>query len=251
MQTAERSSVQDPSEQVIYNRCLFAYEASKPAVAGSVIELGSGEGYGIQLLAPLAAQYLAIDKFEPVLPAGGNIEFRKLLLPSLAGIPDNSFDAAFTFQVIEHIKDDREFLKEIYRVLKPGGRLLLTTPNRLMTLTRNPWHVREYTQPELHKLAAGIFPEVEVKGVFGNSKVMEYYNRNKESVRRIMRFDFLDLQYRLPRRLLQIPYDIMNRLNRRKLLTSNTGLVNTITTDDFFLSSYTDEALDLYLVAQK
>ena len=159
--------------------------------------------------------------------------------------------AAFTFQVIEHIKDDREFLKEIYRVLKPGGRLLLTTPNRLMTLTRNPWHVREYTQPELHKLAAGIFPEVEVKGVFGNSKVMEYYNRNKESVRRIMRFDFLDLQYRLPRRLLQIPYDIMNRLNRRKLLTSNTGLVNTITTDDFFLSSYTDEALDLYLVAQK
>ncbi|HOW32320.1 MAG TPA: SAM-dependent methyltransferase, partial [Bacteroidales bacterium] len=85
----------------------------------------------------------------------------------------------------------------------------------------------------------------------GNSKVMEYYNRNKESVRRIMRFDFLDLQYRLPRRLLQIPYDIMNRLNRRKLLTSNTGLVNTITTDDFFLSSYTDEALDLYLVAQK
>lgn len=251
MQTAERSSVLDPSEHVIYNRCLFAYEVSQPAAIGAVIELGSGEGYGISLLATSADKYLAIDKFEPVLQAEGNIEFRKLMLPSLAGIPDNSFDVAFTFQVIEHIKDDKKFLAEIHRVLKPGGQLYLTTPNRLMTLTRNPWHIREYVQPELLKLAASVFAKAEIRGVFGNEKVMEYYEQNKESVRRIMRFDVLKLQYRLPRWILQIPYDIMNRLNRRRLLSSNAGLVNATTTSDFYLAPYTDRSLDLYLVAVK
>lgn len=251
MQTAERSSVLDPSEHVIYNRCLFAYEVSKPAVTGDVIELGSGEGYGIRLLAPAAGKYLAVDKFEPLLPAEGNIEFRKLILPSLDGVPDSSFDTAFTFQVIEHIKDDRAFLREIHRVLKPGGRLFLTTPNRMMTLTRNPWHIREYTQAELQNLASSVFQNVEVKGVFGNEKVMEYYRQNKESVRRIMRFDILDLQHRLPRWLLQIPYDIMNRLNRRRLLSSNANLVNATTTADFYLAPCTDQSLDLYLEASK
>ena len=57
-----------------------------------------------------------------------------------------------TFQVIEHIKRDRDFLKEIYRVLKPGGKLILTTPNKNMSITRNPWHVREYDPKEMHDI---------------------------------------------------------------------------------------------------
>lgn len=251
MQTAERSSVLDPSEHVIYNRCLFAYEVSKPATTGAVIELGSGEGYGIRLLAPSAQKYLAIDKFEPVLQAEGYIEFRKLLLPSLAGIPDNSFDTAITFQVIEHIKNDREFVSEIFRVLKKGGKLIVTTPNRLMSLTRNPWHIREYTGQELAHLLSLKFGEVALKGVYGNEKVMEYYLKNKESVRKIIKYDVLNLQYLLPRQVLQIPYDFMNRLNRRKLRNSNEGLVSEVTVNDFFLKDYDDQAFDIYAVATK
>ena len=51
---------------------------------------------------------------------------------------DNSIDFVVTFQVIEHIKDDEKFVQEIHRVLKPGGKLILTTPNILMSLSRNP-----------------------------------------------------------------------------------------------------------------
>ena len=40
------------------------------------------------------------------------------------------------------------------------------------------------------------FDNYELKGVFGNDKVMDYYNKNKESVRKITRFDILNLQYR-------------------------------------------------------
>jgi SAM-dependent methyltransferase len=251
MQTAERSSGHDPSEQVIYNRCLYAYKAASETVKGDIIELGSGEGYGIQMLAPLAKRYLAVDKFDTDFSGLANVEFRKQLLPSLAGIADNSFDFAVTFQVIEHIQDDKTFISEIHRVLKPGGVLMLTTPNRTMSLTRNPWHIREYTAPELAAVVGKSFGKVEVKGVFGSPVVMEYHERNKASVQRITRFDVLKLQYRLPRQLLQIPYDIMNRLNRRKLLEGNTTIVNQVSLSDFFLKDTTEHCFDLFVVATK
>ena len=251
MQTAERSSGHDPSEQVIYNRCLYAYKAASERVKGDIIELGSGEGYGIQMLAPLAKHYLAVDKFDTETGEHSNVEFRKHLLPSLSGIKDASFDFAITFQVIEHIKDDAAFIKEIYRVLKPGGVLLLSTPNRPMSLTRNPWHIREYSASELLTLVGKTFGKVEVKGVYGSSTVMDYHERNKASVKRITRFDILKLQYRLPRYLLQIPYDIMNRFNRRKLLQSNTTIVNQVSLSDFFLRDSTENCFDLFVVATK
>lgn len=251
MQTAERSSGHDPSEQVIYNRCLYAYQVATEHVNGNIIELGSGEGYGIQLLAPLAQHYLAVDKFDTDTLGYANVEFRKQLLPSLAGINDNTFDFAVTFQVIEHIQDDKTFISEIHRVLKPGGKLLLTTPNRLMSLTRNPWHIREYTGPELAALVGNKFKKTEVKGVFGSPVVMEYHEQNRASVQRITRFDILKLQYRLPRRLLQVPYDIMNRLNRRRLLAGNAEVVNKVSLSDFFLKDTTDHCFDLYVIATK
>ncbi|NVO18915.1 MAG: class I SAM-dependent methyltransferase [Bacteroidetes bacterium] len=251
MQTAERSSGLDPSESVIFNRCLFAYKASAQWVKGDIIELGSGEGYGIKELAPLASRYLAIDKFDSFVPSADHIEFRKLMLPYLSGIEDNSFDFAVTFQVVEHIKNDKEFVKEIHRVLKPGGKLLMSTPNRLMSLTRNPWHIREYTAAELTMLLKSVFADVEMRGVYGSQKVMDYHARNKSSVEKITRFDILRLQYILPRQLLQIPYDMMNRLNRRKLLTNNTSLVSEVSTSDFYLGDSLDTAFDLFAVSTK
>src|SRR5690606_22611315 len=81
-------------------------------------------------------------------------------IPPFHDLGNDTYDSVVSFQVIEHIRDDLFFLQEIHRVLKPGGIALLTTPNRRMSLTRTPWHVREYLPGELRALASKVFSDV-------------------------------------------------------------------------------------------
>lgn len=217
-----------------------------------MLEIGTGSGYGIELVAPHARRFVTIDKHRPQeeLLARGDVTFLEAVVPPLP-FRDASFDWVISFQVIEHIRDDRAFVAEIHRVLRPGGRFLVTTPNAPMSLTRNPWHVREYTPEELRRLLLGPFSEVEALGVFGNGKVMDYYEENRRSVERITRFDLLDLQHRLPRWMLQLPYDLLNRLNRRRLLRQNTDLTTSIRMDDYRIGPVGGECFDLFYTAVK
>ncbi len=253
MQTAERVSHKDLSDNYVFQRSVLAYRKAAELVSGDILEIGTGMGYGMEHLAPRANRYVAIDKYPIEIDREKfpNVEFLNMKVPPLKGIADNSFDFVVTFQVIEHIEDDHRFVSEIHRVLKKGGKLIVTTPNINMSLTRNPWHVREYTIEELDELLGKYFSTVEKNGVFGNEKIMAYYDKNKEGVERITRFDILNLQYRLPRRLLQIPYNILNRLNRKKILKENTGLVAEIKASDYSVAPAKEGCFDLLYIAEK
>lgn len=249
--TAERVSV-EASDNFVFQRSRLAYCAAAERIGGEVLEIGTGSGYGIELVAPHARRFVTIDKHRPQeeLLARGDVTFLEAEVPPLP-FRDASFDWVISFQVIEHIRDDRAFVAEIHRVLRPGGRFLVTTPNAPMSLTRNPWHVREYTPEELRRLLLGPFSEVEALGVFGNGKVMDYYEENRRSVERITRIDLLDLQHRLPRWMLQLPYDLLNRLNRRRLLRQNTDLTTSIRMDDYRIGPVGEECFDLFYTAVK
>jgi SAM-dependent methyltransferase len=253
--TTEIASDSVASDNPIHQRLLKAYVLATDYVDGSLLEVGCGEGRGIDWLLPKVIHYSAIDKIAPVVDAlrkkypQGN--FTSGNIPPLSGYAGNSFDSIVSFQVIEHIQDDRLFLKEIHRVLKPGGIALLTTPNRPMSLSRNPWHIREYTPAELTNLAREFFAKVEMKGIAGNDKVMQYYKRNKKSVDKMMRWDIFNLQYKLPAALLRIPYEFLNRLNRNKLKDSADELVMSIRHEDYLLVDNAEEALDLFLIVRK
>ncbi len=253
LQTAERVSQKDQSDNYVYQRSLLAYLEAAKIVSGKVLEIGTGSGYGVDIIAPSAERFVTIDKFQTEIleNAPANVEFLRMNVPPLKDIPTGSFDFVITFQVIEHIQKDTTFLEEIHRVLKTGGKLIVTTPNKKMSITRNPWHVREYTVGELKQLMLRYFKSVEALGVFGNESIMDYYEKNKASVRKITRFDIFNLQYRLPRQLLQIPYDILNRLNRKKLLSDNQGLVTGITHEDYFIKEADDACFDLFYIAEK
>ncbi|MFR9595923.1 MAG: class I SAM-dependent methyltransferase [Rikenellaceae bacterium] len=249
--TAERVST-ELSDNFVFQRSRLAYHEAAQRVKGDVLEIGTGSGYGVEIIAPKATRFTTIDKHRP--PAGvitgEKVEFREATVPPLP-FADNSFDCVISFQVIEHITRDKAFVAEVKRVLRPEGRFIVSTPNKIMSLTRNPWHVREYTPTEFSALLGEEFTRVEALGVTGDEKIMEYYHKNREGVERITRFDIFNLQYRLPRWMLQLPYDILNRLNRRKLLKENNSLTASITMENYRIESCCDTAFDLFYVAQK
>lgn len=254
LRTAERVSA-EASDNFIFQRSLLAYHAAAERLSGDVLEIGTGTGYGIRVVAPHTRRFVTIDKHRPtnlseLTQEAPNIEFREATVPPLP-FNDGTFDFVISFQVIEHIKQDTEFVREVHRVLRPGGKFIVTTPNAPMSLTRNPWHVREYRAEELCTLLQGHFAKVETLGVLGNDRVMKYYEHNREGVRRIARFDIFDLQHRLPRQLLRIPYDLLNRLNRRKLLKQNRELTTAIRMEDYRIGPVDERCFDLFFVAEK
>ncbi|MDO1446310.1 class I SAM-dependent methyltransferase [Rhodocytophaga aerolata] len=253
--TTEITSSQIVSDNPVHQRLFFAYHEAGKIVHGNLLEIGCGVGRGLDVLASSCERYTGIDKNEELLKVlqrdYPQLNFIYQHIPPFTGIADNTFDYIVTFQVIEHIENDDLFIKEIYRVLKPGGKAIITTPNIKLSLTRNPWHIREYTAAGLHTLIQKYFRKVDKQGVHGNAKVMEYYSKNKKAVEKITRFDIFNLQYRLPRAILQVPYDFLNRLNRKSLMNSNDSLVNEISYEDYFLSRDVDNCLDFFYIAEK
>lgn len=99
-----------------------------------VLEAGAGEGYGADLIADVARRVIGLDYDESSV---AHIRARyprvEMLHGNLAALPlpDASVDVVVNFQVIEHLWDQGQFVAECLRVLRPGGVLLMSTPNRI------------------------------------------------------------------------------------------------------------------------
>lgn len=254
-QTTEITSDTIPSDNPIHQRLFFAYWIASQIVSGDVLEIGCGLGRGINLLLSKCNSYTALDKNEQLIkhlqqkyPDG---RFIAHYIPPMKKLTNESFDFVICFQVIEHIKNDQLLVQEIHRVLKPKGKLIISTPNIKQSLTRNPWHIREYTAESLEKLLAQFFQKIDKKGIFGNEKVQTYHEENRKSVAKWKKWDILDLEHRLPNWLLQKPYTLLNRINRNYLLKNPNALAMQIQYTDYLLTEDTEKALDLFFIAEK
>jgi ubiquinone/menaquinone biosynthesis C-methylase UbiE len=173
-------------------RHLAAYEFVKGQVSSqqTILEVGCGEGYGSNYLSKSCKEIIGIDvEISAVEHARkkyttGNCTFKEY---NGSNIPygDNYFDFIVSFQVIEHVDNDAAFVKELGRVLKPGGTAFITTPNKTYRLKpgQKPWnryHKREYYPKELETVLHGAFPKAVVWGVFGNEEITQIeFNRVK------------------------------------------------------------------------
>ena len=136
-----------------------------------VLDVASGEGYGTALLAQVAVSAVGVE----LAPDAVDHAARSYPAPNLRYIagdardlpnPDDSFDVVVSFETIEHFAEQDQFLKEVRRVLRPGGLLVISTPDRdnysPAEMPPNPFHVREMTGGEFTALLAAHFPEVSV-----------------------------------------------------------------------------------------
>ena len=140
----------------------------------AVLDLGCNNGYGTDLLAKVAKSVIGADVSESALQDASRrfpgLHFRLVDGRSLPFEPC-SFDVVVSFQVIEHVFNVPEYLKEIRRVLRPQGIALFTTPNAAIRLDigMTPWnkfHVREFRAEDLRKILSDSFADVRIKGLF-------------------------------------------------------------------------------------
>lgn len=138
---------------------LHRYALCLEFVSGkAVLDIASGEGYGSALLARVAQSVVGVDiDSECIRYAKQKYNNPKLnfLLGSCESIPlDNkSVEVVTSFETIEHHNKHEEMMLEIKRVLKPGGLLIISSPDRLNYSDKqnysNPFHVKELYYDEL------------------------------------------------------------------------------------------------------
>jgi len=253
--TGERLPAVEPEFAVDRERHLAAYRfASTQAAGRTVLDVGCGEGYGAALLAETARRVLAVDRPEAIRAAAVHyrrpaLEFRALDVLRL-GTLDERFEVVVSFQVIEHLPDPSAFLAGLAARCAPGGLVIVTTPNRLMSVSENPYHVREWTAPELLALALPVLPTGRMLGVVGSERVLAYERARGEAVARILRLDPLGLRRLLPAVVVERAFPRLARLVRRRLGVART--LPAVTAADFSVREESlERALDLVLVATR
>jgi SAM-dependent methyltransferase len=155
-------------------------------------------------------------------------------------------------QSIEHVPDAERMLAEVARVLRPGGRAIFVTPNRL-TFGRpdeiiDPYHYVEYDPAELRARCSGFFESVEVLALHASDRYLAIHDDERRELDRLLARDPLRLRRLVPRRLKQHLYD--RRLSGDRVTPRPGALA--VGPDDFWLESERlEQAIDLFAVCDR
>lgn len=139
-----------------FDRYALAVQYAKDA---ECLDAACGAGYGAKILAGVAKKVLALDYDDEALHHARtyynaeNVQFQQADLNHVLSLESNCFDLVVSFETIEHLYQQEQLVKEFHRILRPGGVLIMSTPNGTVTGLANeppnPFHVHELSCREL------------------------------------------------------------------------------------------------------
>lgn len=247
--TGERTVPGAAVENYWYRRHEAAYRAVAPMLpTGRLLELGVGEGYGAALLGhdPARGRRVVGVDYDPATlrhvarryPEVAAVRGNAVALP----VADARVDAVVSMQLVEHLWDQPAHVAECARVLRPGGVLVLSTPNRLTfspgydpatDRPRNVYHARELSAAELLALVAPALPGATLYGLHAGARLRAL----DDAARRRYGTDLVEAQLAGP---------------AERWPDGLAAMVGSVTAADFALSTVdVDDALDLVVVATR
>jgi 2-polyprenyl-3-methyl-5-hydroxy-6-metoxy-1,4-benzoquinol methylase len=121
------------SEHAIYRAVAGAL--GRRGASGVLADIGCGGGHLWRELGPMFSRCIGVDAVHyPGLPA--EVEFQQADLDRVPlPLPDASADVVTAVETIEHLENPRAFCRELHRIARPGGWIVITTPNQLSLLS--------------------------------------------------------------------------------------------------------------------
>jgi ubiquinone/menaquinone biosynthesis C-methylase UbiE len=261
-QTGERvipGEVHSEEEYLMYLRHVIAYEfaLTKLSSEDNLLEVGCGEGYGTKMISSNVKKIVGLDvDSDLIVYATEKYSSENCIYQYYDGkkIPfdNNTFDAAISFQVIEHIEDDRNYVSEVNRVLKPSGIFILTTPNRLTRLKDgqkpyNKFHIREYSPQQLEHLLTIGFNKVMVLGIQARKEIREREFRRIAKIQRKISLDPLNIRALIPE---EVKNMIGQMLSKKDDKAKEVDFHKYSTEDYFIVKENIEDCLDLLCICE-
>jgi SAM-dependent methyltransferase len=163
-----------PEENYWFRRHETAYvlagRALRDTGAERILDVGCGEGYGAAMISAMGWVHALEHDPATAVHAAWTYPGLRVIQADACVLPYRplSFDAVLAMQVLEHLVCADRFLGRVVEILRPGGVLLLSTPNRETFSPHgqpNPFHVYEYTAEELEALLRVHFGQVRMAGL--------------------------------------------------------------------------------------
>lgn len=169
---------------------------------------------------------------------------------SLLGLRSGAFDHVCSSHLIEHFTEPEYHVREVSRVLAPGGRAFFITPNAPADF-ENPYHVHLFEADELRDMLGRHFGRVDVQGLDGTEVVKADFEQRRAMAEKLLRLDPLGLRHKLPRSAFVWLHATGRRVAYRFTNTDQVGGASGITGDDFFLTDRIDPStLVLFAVCE-
>lgn len=224
--------------------------------AGRFLDVGCGLGDETVGFAGEDRELVGVD-YEPsaaaaAVRAHGSRGLRAICADgSMLGLRSDAFDHVCSSHLIEHFHEPEHHVREVARVLAPGGRAFFITPNEPADF-ENPYHVYLFGPDELREMLGRHFASVEVHGLDGTEVVKDDFAKRRALAEKLLKLDPLGLRHKLPRGAFVWLHATGRRIAYRFTNTDQVGGASGITADDFFLTDRIDDTtLVLFAVCEK